>query len=109
MAKNKFNNHATQVPQTLSGALAQKMSKATPEQKKALKEAETEFELAKNYRITRGDKSIRTQVIPGLKEAGEATYTNENGEVVPLKLGSIDVPTYIAMLFADNHETKVPF
>ena len=106
MAKNKFNNS---VPQTFSGAVAQRMSKATPEQKKELKKAKTEFKLAKNYCTIEGNKSIEKHVLPSLQKSGEVTRLNKKGKAVPLKLGSIDVPTYVAMLIADNFEAKIPF
>ena len=106
MAKNKFN---TQAPLTFSGAIAQNMAKPTPDQVTVLKKAKAELKLAENYRVTQGDKSIRKQVIPGLKQAAEIYHTNALGTVAPLRIGSLDTPTFIAMLFAANRNTDIPF
>ena len=106
MAKNKFNN---QTPVSFSGAIAQRMSKPTAEQKKELKKAKAELKLAENYCITEGDKGIRKDVIPSLQASGEVTRITKKGKVVPLKFGSITAPTYVAMLIADNHGAKIPF
>ena len=106
MAKNKFN---TQAPLTFSGAIAQNMAKPTPEQVTVLKKAKAELKLAENYRVTQGDKSIRKQVIPGMKESTEITYTNADGIETPLRIGSLDAPTFIGMFFAANHEVDIPF
>ena len=106
MAKNKFN---TQAPLTFSGAIAQNMAKPTPDQVTVLKRAKAELKLAENYSITEGDKSIRKQVIPGMKEATEMTYVDENGNTIPMKIGSLDAPTFIGMFFAANHKVDIPF
>ena len=106
MAKNKFN---AQAPLTFSGAIAQNMAKPTPDQVTVLKRAKAELKLAENYSITQGDKSIRKQVIPGMKESADLTYTDENGVEVPLKIGSLDAPTFIGMFFAANHKVELPF
>ena len=105
MAKNKFN----QAPLTFSGAIAQNMAKPTPDQVTVLKRAKAELKLAENYSVTEGDKSIRKHVIPGMKESAELTYTNVLGAVTPLRVGSLDAPTFIGMLFAANRKVDIPF
>ena len=105
MAKNKFN----QAPLTFSGAIAQNMAKPTPDQVTVLKRAKAELKLAENYSVTEGDKSIRKHVIPGMKESAELTYTDANGIETPLRIGSLDAPTFIGMLFAANRDADIPF
>ena len=107
MAKNKFNT--TQAPLTMQGAIARRMARATPEEKAILKRMKAELKLAENYSVTEGDKSIRKHVIPGMKEASELTYTNADGTVAPLCIGSLDAPTFIGMLFAANRKADIPF
>ena len=85
------------------------MAKPTPDQVTVLKRAKAELKLAENYSITEGDKSIRKQVIPGMKEATEMTYIDENGNTIPMKIGSLDAPTFIGMFFAANHKVDIPF
>ena len=106
MAKNTFNNQA---PLTFSGAIAKRMARATPEERAVLKRMQAELKLAENYAVTEGDKSIRKHVIPGMKESAELTYTNVLGAVTPLRVGSLDAPTFIGMLFAANRDADIPF
>ena len=107
MAKDKFNSRSE--PLTFSGAIARRMARATPDEKAILKKMKAEYKLAENYSTTEGDKSIRKHVIPGMKEAAELIYTDAEGTVTPLCIGSLDAPTFIGMLFAANRKTDLPF
>ena len=103
----KFNSKSA--PLTFSGAIAKRMATATPEERAVLKKMKAELKLAENYAVTEGDKSIRKHVIPGMKESAELTYTNVLGAVTPLRIGSLDAPTFIGMLFAANRKADIPF